>query len=74
MVGEEEGRKRWEDFTVGCVKVSTLPFMLLLLPQIIRNGANMAAGRLSALIILSWTVGHGLLCFALLCFIGQLAR
>lgn len=52
----EGGVERWDNLTSSLVGASTLPFVLLLLPQMARNAINMTAGNSSALSILSWMV------------------
>eukprot|EP00803_Ostreobium_quekettii_P003646 evm.model.scf_1754.1 EVM.evm.TU.scf_1754.1 scf_1754:22951-27089(-) len=47
-------RQRWDVMTQELVQLSTVPFVVLLLPQVIRNAVNMASGNLGALSILSW--------------------
>lgn len=44
------------DWLVGA---STLPFIFLFLPQLLKNAANLSAGNGAALAVLSWLVRLG---------------
>ena len=46
----------WEQQTQRLVAVSTLPFLLLMMPQVIKNASNFMAGNARALAALSWVV------------------
>lgn len=48
--------KTWEQRTQQLVAVSTLPFLLLMMPQVIKNASNFMAGNARALAALSWVV------------------
>lgn len=47
-------RSNWGELTTRLVAVSTIPFLFLFLPQLLKNHANLAAGRPEALAGLSW--------------------
>lgn len=49
-------RSNWGELTTRLVAVSTIPFLFLFLPQLLKNHANLAAGRPEALAGLSWLV------------------
>lgn len=49
-------RSNWGELTTRLVAVSTIPFLFLFLPQLLKNHANLAAGRPDALAGLSWLV------------------
>jgi len=46
----------WEQTTNDLVHLSTFPFLVLSLPQLIRNAFNLQNGNLAALSVLSWKV------------------
>lgn len=46
----------WEQTTNDLVHLSTFPFLILSLPQLIRNAVNLQNGNLAALSVLSWKV------------------
>jgi hypothetical protein len=46
------------------VSISTIPFLFLFLPQLLKNHANQAAGNTAALAVLSWLVSLGVHCAA----------
>ena len=48
--------KTWEQQTQRLVAVSTLPFLLLMMPQVVKNASNFMAGNARALAALSWVV------------------
>jgi len=62
------GKPDWGAFTERLVAASSLPFTILVLPQVLQNQANIAAGALSTLAAISW-VGYsaGLCGNALMC-------
>ncbi len=46
----------WEHLTQRLVALSTVPFLLLMMPQVIKNASNFMAGNARALAALSWVV------------------
>ena len=46
--------QRWDTLTQQLVALSTLPFIFLFLPQLLKNHANLTAGNAEALAVLSW--------------------
>lgn len=52
--------KDWDAITAKLVALSTVPFIFLLMPQIIKNAVNMLGGNTQALSILSWVVSISL--------------
>jgi hypothetical protein len=58
---EEEGKHvsdtEWGALTQRFVAFSSIPFLFLFLPQLIKNQANLSAGNTAALAVLSWLVG-----------------
>ncbi|GMH39481.1 hypothetical protein BSKO_07379 [Bryopsis sp. KO-2023] len=54
VVVGDDGKQWWEQVTQDLVQISTVPFVVLLMPQVVRNAINMASGNLTALSILSW--------------------
>ena len=46
----------WEQRTQQLVALSTLPFFLLMMPQVVKNASNFMAGNARALAALSWVV------------------
>ena len=56
----EEGKdvdSEWGALTQRFVAFSSIPFLFLFLPQLIKNQANLSAGNTAALAVLSWLVG-----------------
>lgn len=58
-----ESRKAgWDKLTDTMVSLCSIPFSVLVLPQVMQNFMNMSAGNSQALAIISWEVsqpGHG---------------
>jgi lipid-A-disaccharide synthase-like uncharacterized protein len=48
------GARSWGEMTDWLVGASTLPFIFLFLPQLLKNAANLSAGNAAALAVLSW--------------------
>ncbi|KAI3431574.1 hypothetical protein D9Q98_004624 [Chlorella vulgaris] len=46
--------QQWGSLTDRMVSISTIPFLFLFLPQLLKNHANQAAGNTAALAVLSW--------------------
>lgn len=53
------GARGWGEMTDWLVGASTLPFIFLFLPQLLKNAANLSAGNSAALAVLSWLVRLG---------------
>lgn len=53
-------QQQWDKFTDRMVSLSSIPFSVLVLPQVVQNLQNMTAGNTSALSIISWEVGQAL--------------
>eukprot|EP00210_Caulerpa_lentillifera_P003033 g2895.t1 len=51
---KKESELWWEQTTNDLVHLSTFPFLVLSLPQLIRNSSNLQKGNLAALAVLSW--------------------
>lgn len=69
--------ERWGAFTDRLVSFSTIPFLFLLLPQLLKNHANLAAGNTAALAVLSWLgylTGLGGNTLLLSYFVGKFER
>ncbi len=49
--------QQWDRITNLLVTCSSIPFSVLVLPQVASNFAHMAAGNMSALSVISWEVG-----------------
>ena len=50
--------KSWDHTTSRCVELSTVAFIFLLLPQVIKNYLSMSSGNSEALAVLSWVVSN----------------
>lgn len=50
------GTRGWGELTDWLVGASTLPFIFLFLPQLLKNAANLSGGNAAALAVLSWLV------------------
>lgn len=50
--------KTWDRATSRCVEFSTIAFVFLLMPQVIKNYVSMTTGRAEALAVLSWVVSE----------------
>ena len=48
----------WDRTTSRCVELSTVAFMVLLMPQVIKNYVSMTTGHAEALAVLSWVVRY----------------
>lgn len=48
--------QKWDKITTRCVELSTVAFVFLLMPQVIKNYLSMARGNTEALAVLSWVV------------------
>lgn len=48
---------QWNTITETLVSLSTVAFLFLLVPQLVKNTIGMAAGNVQAMAILSWKVG-----------------
>lgn len=48
--------KTWDQTTSRCVEFSTVAFIFLLMPQVIKNYLSMSSGNSEALAVLSWVV------------------
>lgn len=48
--------QRWDVITARCVELSTVAFVFLLMPQVVKNYISMAKGNNEALAVLSWVV------------------
>ena len=65
---KDDERERWSSATESLVASASLPFSILVLPQVIQNTINMAAGNHQALQIISWEgylsglMGNALMC------------
>ncbi len=46
----------WDKTSSRLVDSATVPFIFLLLPQLVKNAANMMGGNPAALAVLSWVV------------------
>ena len=55
--GGNHARQAWDAFTDRLVAGSSLPFSILVLPQVLQNVANLSSGNAGALSIISWEVG-----------------
>lgn len=53
-------QQRWDKFTDRLVSLSSIPFSVLVLPQVVQNLHNMTAGNTGALSIISWEVRMGM--------------
>lgn len=47
---------RWDKITTRCVELSTIAFIFLLMPQVVKNYISMANNNNEALAVLSWVV------------------
>lgn len=56
--GGNHARQAWDAFTDRLVAGSSLPFSILVLPQVLQNVANLSSGNAGALSIISWEVGR----------------
>ena len=50
--------KSWDHTTSRCVEISTVAFIFLLMPQVIKNYLSMSSGNSEALAVLSWVVSN----------------
>lgn len=48
--------KTWDQTTSRCVELSTIAFIFLLLPQVVKNYLSASRGHSEALAVLSWVV------------------
>lgn len=48
----------WDQTTSRCVEISTVAFIVLLMPQVIKNYISMTTGHAEALAVLSWVVRY----------------
>lgn len=48
--------KEWDQTTSRCVELSTIAFVFLLMPQVVKNHLSASRGNSEALAILSWVV------------------
>lgn len=48
--------KGWDQTTSRCVELSTIAFIFLLLPQVVKNYLSASSGNSEALAVLSWVV------------------
>ncbi len=46
----------WDRATSRCVEISTVAFLFLVMPQVIKNHISMTSGHAEALAVLSWVV------------------
>ena len=46
----------WDQTTSRCVELSTIAFIFLLLPQVVKNHISASSGNSEALAVLSWVV------------------
>lgn len=51
------GAKSWGAVTSRLVGLSSIPFSVLVLPQVIQNFSNLSSGNAAALAVISWQVG-----------------
>eukprot|EP00899_Mesostigma_viride_P000021 jgi/Mesvir1/10019/Mv03642-RA.1 len=51
---ESNRAESWDKITSNMAQMATLPFLLLLMPQILKNAQNLIAGKLEAVSILPW--------------------
>lgn len=54
----EQEATKWDKFTDRLVSLSSIPFSILVLPQVVQNLTNMTAGNAGALSIISWEVSE----------------
>ena len=50
--------KSWDQTTSRCVELSTIAFIFLLLPQVVKNYLSASSGHSEALAVLSWVVSQ----------------
>lgn len=48
--------QKWDKLTTRCVELSTIVFIFLLMPQVVKNYISMANHNSEALAVLSWVV------------------
>ena len=48
----------WDQTTSSCVQLSTIAFIFLLMPQVIKNHLSASSGNSEALAVLSWVVSE----------------
>ena len=49
---------KWDRTTSRCVELSTVAFIVLLMPQVVKNYISMTTGHAEALMVLSWVVRY----------------
>ena len=52
----DESQSSWDKLTQRLVSAATVVFFFLLVPQIIKNAANLANGEVGALVAVAWVV------------------